>query len=165
MSKRKLVLAYICLVGLPLLALAGVIRAGQHLIAPISVGGAWNLETDFGSLGSGPCRTLLAEISQPFFSVSQSGANLVLTLNNPQKTALPGELQGRALTIGNRRVQTSENASGGCGNPGTISLAATVAQQGRQRVMTGTLGINGCASCPPVAFRATRQSSSGRGGL
>jgi hypothetical protein len=41
MSKRKLIVAYVLLVGVPLLGLLGIVRAGQHLTPPISVGGTW----------------------------------------------------------------------------------------------------------------------------
>lgn len=162
MPKQKLIVAYICLVGLPLLALVGILRAGQHLRPPISLGGEWNVDADFGSWQSTPCRELVAARDQPFFSVSQSGTNLVVTLNNPQRTALAGELQGASLTIG--AAPKSRSAAAACGNAEAIRFIARVTGQAQRRVLEGTFDIEGCSSCRPVAFRATRQTSPGSGG-
>lgn len=164
MFKRKLVLAYVFLVGLPLLGLLGILRAGQHLSPPISVGGVWNLEADFSPLASAPCRQLLASVNQPFLSIAQSGTNLVFSLNTPQRTALPGTIQGTTLTMGSERARATEGANGNCGDPQTIYLKAVINRQGEERLLTGILGINGCEECVPVSFRAVRQVSSGRGG-
>jgi hypothetical protein len=160
MSKRKLIVVYICLVGTPLLGLLGILRAGQHLTPPASVGGAWYLEADSGALASGPCRDLLASVSQPFLSIYQSGTELVFSLNNPQKTTLPGTIQGAELTMSREDAPVSE-ATGACTDPQSIQLHATVANQGGQRVLMGTLAIQGCAACQPIQFRAVRQSAKG----
>lgn len=160
MSKRKLIVAYICLVGTPLLGLLGILRAGQHLTPTISVGGAWDLEADSGALASGPCRDLLTSVSHsPFLSLQQSGTNLVFSLNNPQKTTLPGTIQGAEMTMRREDAPVSE-ATGACTDPQSIQLHATVANQGGQRVLTGTLAVQGCA-CQPIQFRAVRSSAKG----
>lgn len=164
MPKRKLMVAYVCLVGLPLLALVGIVRAGQYLRPPISLGGEWNLEADFGSWQSKPCRELVAAVHQPFFSVSQSGSNLAVTLNNPQKTVLAGELRGTSLTIGAGGPHRSPSRFAACGNAEAVRLIARVTGQARQRLLEGTLDLEGCPKCPPVPFRATRLASPGSGG-
>ena len=164
MPKRKLMLAYICLVGAPLLALVGIVRAGQHLRPPISLGGEWNLDADFGSWPSGPCRELLASVNRPFFSVSQSGSELAVTLNNPQKTVLAGKLRGTSLTIGAEGPHKSRPTLAACGNTEAVRLIARVTGQARQRALEGTLDLEGCSNCPPLAFRATRRASPGSGG-
>jgi hypothetical protein len=160
MSKSKLIVAYICLVGTPLLGLLGILRAGQHLTPPVSVGGAWSLEANFGALGSGSCTDLLASVSQPFLSIYQSGTNLVFTLNNSQKTALPGIIQGAELAMSRDDTPVSAE-TGACTDPQSIQLNGTVGNQGGQRVLTGILAIDGCAACQPVLFRAVRQSGKG----
>ena len=159
MSKRKLIVAYICLVGTPLLGLLGILRAGQHLTPTVSVGGAWYLEPNSGTLASGSCRDLLAGVSQPFLSLQQSGTNLIFSLNNPQKTTLPGTIQDAEMTMSREDAPVSE-ATGACTDPQSIQLHATVANQGGQRVLTGTLAIQGCA-CQPIQFRAVRSSAKG----
>lgn len=160
MSKRKLIVAYICLVGMPLLGLLGILRAGQRLTPPVSVGGAWYLEANFEALSSGSCRDLLTSVNQPFLSILQSGANLALSLNNPQKTTLPGSIRGAVITVSQQDAPVSEE-TGECTNPQSIQLNATVDNQGGKRILTGTLAIQGCAACQPIHFRAVRQSGKG----
>ncbi len=164
MFKRKLVFAYGCLVVVPLLGVLGILRLGQHLTPPVSVGGNWNLDADFSALALEPCRELLSSVSQPFLSISQSGINLVFSLNNPQKTTLSGTIRDTALTMGAERSGNPESATGNCRDPQAIYLKATVNKQGEQRVLTGTLGIAGCRHCAPLSFRAVRQVSSRGGG-
>jgi hypothetical protein len=48
MGKRKLVTDYIIFVGIPLLALVGILRAGKHLTAPVALHGNWSVQADFG---------------------------------------------------------------------------------------------------------------------
>ena len=164
MSKRKLLVAYVCLVGGPLLGLLGILRAGEHLTAPVSVGGDWYLEANTGVLPSASCRDLLARVNQPFLNVSQSGTNLVFIINNPEKTTQPGLIRGATLTMRREGVRASD-ATNECKDPQAIYLDATVDTHGGQRVLTGALRIDGCASCPPISFRAVRQVSQGRGGV
>ncbi|HEV2175793.1 MAG TPA: hypothetical protein VGW33_01095 [Terriglobia bacterium] len=159
MPRRKLVAVYLGLVGVPLLGLLGVLRVGRRLAAPISVGGSWNLQADFRTLTEAPCRELLSSINQPFLSISQSGANLVFTLNNSQKTTVVGTLNRTTLAMGGAEPLSSPSRT--CADPQAIYLAATVSTQGKNRVLTGTLGISGCASCAPVSFHAVRQASGG----
>ena len=160
MSKGRLILAYILLVGLPLTGLLGILHAGQRLSAPASVGGAWYVDSNFDNVANDSCRHLLQSVKQPFMSISQSGSNLVISLNNPQKTALPGAIQGASLTM------SAENASaGGCSDPQAIHVDGTIGKQGGQRVLAGTLAIAGCPDCAPVQFHAVRQSSHGKEGL
>jgi hypothetical protein len=162
MSKRKLIVAYICLVGTPLLGLLGILRAGQHLTPPVSVAGSWRLEANFGTLSTGSCRDLLASVTQPFLSILQSGTNLVFSLNNPQKTTLSGTIRGAELSTRREDAPVSEE-TGACTNPQSIQVNATVSNQSGQRVLTGTLVLQGCAACQPIQFRAVRQN--GKGGV
>ena len=160
MSRRKLIVAYICLVGTPLLGLLGILRAGQHLTPPVSVGGAWQLEGNFGALASVSCRDLLASVSQPFLNIDQSGTNLVFTLNNPQKTLLSGTIRGAKITMSREDERVLE-ATGVCTNPQAIQLNAMMSKERGQRVLTGTLSIQGCAGCQPIQIRAVRQRKEG----
>ena len=45
-TNRNFVMAYIVLVGLPLLGLVGVLRNGRALSAPVSVEGRWTFQAD-----------------------------------------------------------------------------------------------------------------------
>ena len=158
LNRRNLVLAYLLLVGVPAVGLLGILRAGQRLTPPISVGGAWNLDANFSALGSASCVQFLGGIKQPFFSISQSGPNLVFTLNDPARTILPGNVLGTTLTAGTERPHGQAGALHDCGDPQSIHLEGAVSKQADQRVWTGMLGISGCPQCVPVPFRAVRQA-------
>lgn len=156
MHRRNPVLVYFFLVGLPLLGLMGILRAGRMLIPPLFVGGAWNVEADFGAGVTSSCRNLLSSVQQPFFSISQSGPDLVFNLNNPQKTNILGGIRATSMVMGSESVEASAGEPGGCADPRAITLEATVGSQGGRRILTGTLGIAGCESCGRIPFRAVR---------
>lgn len=163
MPKRKMIVAYACLVGVPLLGLLGILRAGQRLRAPVSVGGAWNLEADFGPLAGKPCGELLADIKPPFFTISQSGPALVVTLNSTPPTTLNGTVQGTALSVAAPEALSAGGAEG-CSDPGAVYVTANVEGQGRGRTLAGVVGLRGCAVCAPVPFRAYQAGPSRAGG-
>jgi hypothetical protein len=155
MPKRNLVITYVCLVGLPLLCLIGVLRAGQRLVAPVSVSGAWTMDVNLDSIANAPCRELLSNLKPPNFSISQSGKSLVIGLNNPQKTVLAGSIEGTAITIGGA-AGTSAGTSTECRDPKAIQVNANVSRQDNRPVLTGTVRILDCPTCAPVSLRATR---------
>jgi len=155
MSKRTMIVTYVCLVGIPLLGLIGILHGGRHLRAPLSVGGNWNLQADFSSWAGKPCGDLLANAKQPAITISQSGTLLVVALNNPQATALSGTLQGTVLTIGPGKPVTAGAES--CNATEAIRLDGEVSKDGAHRTLTGTLRLNTCATCAAIAFQAVRQ--------
>jgi hypothetical protein len=159
MPKRKLIFAYLSLVGIPVLALLGILRRGQRLTPPVSVGGAWNLEADFSALAGAPCRDLLLSVKQPFLSISQSGPSLAFTINDSQRTTLTGTIQKTSLSMGPGPSGTADGGIGSCADPRVIHLVAEVGKEAEQRILTGTLSIVDCADCKPIPFRATRQHS------
>jgi len=53
-ANRKFVIAYILLVGLPLLGLFGILRMGRKLVAPVSVNESVNLEANSAKLSEIP---------------------------------------------------------------------------------------------------------------
>jgi hypothetical protein len=158
MSKAKLLVTYALLVGFPLLGLLAILRAGESLTPPQSLGGAWKLEADFGALAGAACRELLSSVKQPFFNVSQSGPSLTLTLNNSQSTTLPGMLRNSHVVAGSPGADPPGSAA--CLDPHAIQVQAEVAKEAGRRFLVGTLGIAGCATCTPIPFRAERQNSS-----
>jgi hypothetical protein len=160
MSKSKLLIIYVCLVGFPLLGLLAILHAGERLTPPKSLGGAWNLEADFSSLATKSCRDLLSNVKQPFLSISQSGPSLALTLNNSQRTTLPGTLQNTNVIAGPDSAMDTSGDSEDCGDPRAIQLRADISKDAGERTLIGTLSIAGCPHCAPIPFRAQRQSSS-----
>ena len=155
MVNRRIVMAYVLLVGLPLGGLLGMLHAGRHLTAPISVGGTWRLDADFSPLAGTGCGELLVKIKQPFFNLSQSGNGLVFNLNSSDAVSIPGTIRDTVVRAGR---EASESRSGSCEDLKAISLKAEVQNQDGERVLTGTLRLNHCEKCPAVPFRAVRQT-------
>jgi hypothetical protein len=151
-TNRNFVIAYILLVGLPLLALAGVLRSGRSLKAPFSVDGAWKVDAGANHSAASGCADLLSSVSTSPLSISQSGTSLVVTLGNGKTTT--GNLNGKTV-----RAQFS-----GTGNPNaadcsdrSLSLTATLDPLTEPRTINGQISIDGCDTCAPLEFRATRQ--------
>lgn len=160
MSKSKLLVVYLFLVGIPLVGLLAILRAGERLTPPQSVGGSWKLEADFSSLANKACRDLLSNVKQPFLSISQSGPSVALALNNAQRTTLPGTLRNSSISAGVEPTTGPADNAADCIDTRAIRLQADIAKEAGQRILIGTLSIAGCPSCTPVPFRAQRQSSS-----
>src|SRR5208337_142950 len=166
MDKRKLVRDYSLFVGVPLLALVGILRAGKHLTAPVAVHGDWSVQADFGPWQGVPCGALLIN-SQPLqLRIDQSGSDLTLTLNDPAKTALPATLDGLSLSTtfstGQGGTAPGPRPEAGCLGSQSLRIQAAVKQHENQRSLEGTFRLDGRASCPPIAFAATRQMPTGR---
>ena len=152
MPTYRLAIAYLCLVGMPLVGLVGILRAGQRLVAPASIGGIWNVEADFSTLAATPCTTLLSA-KPPLLTLAQSGSSIVATLNNVEQTALTGILHDMTLTMGAASGLANSHAAN-CAD--TMYLDATVDTQAVPRVITGTIGVR-CPGCGSIPFRAVRQ--------
>jgi hypothetical protein len=156
MSTYRMTLAYLCLVGMPLVGLMGVLRAGQRLVAPASIGGSWTMAADLSTLTATPCTTLLSA-KQPLLTLAQSGSSIVATLNDVERTTLTGTLHDTTLTMGEASGPPA-NAATSCAD--AMYLNATVDTRAVPRVITGVVGIHcpdpgsGCGSVP---FRAVRQ--------
>jgi hypothetical protein len=154
MSSAKLVFAYVCLVGIPLAGVAGILWLGHHKVtAPLSVSGAWDVETDVRASSGNRCLAALERFSQPFLHVSQSGNTLTVRLGNPHKTTVPGIVQNRTLRIGDYGKE-----AGDCLDPISLRLQAVVQGPRERRTLTGTMAIAGCSTCPLLPFRAVRRT-------
>lgn len=159
MNRRALILTYVALVGIPLLALLGVLRAGAHLTPPMSITGPWSMDADLNSPPNTPCGALLKIVRQPAFEIGQSGRVLTLTLNNGQRTALAGTLDGATLVAASSGKTRTTGESSECVDSQQIRIAATIEREGEPRSMRGTVSLSNCAGCQPIAFRAVRQSA------
>ena len=166
MGKRKLVTDYIIFVGIPLLALVGILRAGKHLTAPVALHGNWSVQADFGPWQGVPCGALLINSQPLLVRIDQSGSNLTLTLNDPAKTALPATIEGFSLSTtfstGRGGTAPAPRPDDGCLGSQSLRIQAAVNQHEKQRSLAGTFRLDGCASCPPIAFSATRLMPTGR---
>jgi len=149
-TNRNFIIAYILLVGLPLLGLAGVLKAGHTLSAPISVDGAWTLQTDTAMLcGQGLQNSVL--------TISQSGKDLVVGLEGGLKTTGTGTLTGATMDA---TLPLTEVAADHCGSDPVLALNAAIDSKAQPKTMLGTISVKGCTSCTEVSYRAVRQRRS-----
>jgi len=109
------------------LGLLGILEAGRGIVAPPAISGDWNV--DFGAPGS--CGA--GRLRQPALSISQSGTDAVITLNDGRATSFEATVNGGTVTA--------------------ARFSATISGQSGARVLDGKLNLDGCG---PVAFRALR---------
>jgi hypothetical protein len=150
-------------VALPLLGLVGILRSGRSLTAPLSVDGAWKIESGASHLSASPCGNFLSSVSSAPLSISQSGRSLVVTLSGAKFTT--GTLDGKTIKAqfsGTDRRGEDKSGAAACGDGG-LNLTATLDPQAEPRTLSGTLSVEGCSSCAPVEFRAVRQPRSAGG--
>jgi hypothetical protein len=159
-SNRNFAVAYVFLVALPIVGLAGILRSGRSLKAPISVDGVWNLQVA-GTKGTfSPCMSALGLDRDTPVTISQSGENFVI---NSGKAAGNGLVAGLTLQA-SLKPAGSVPATPNCGGDGSVLLAATVDAKASPRVLSGALSVAGCLSCESVEFHAVKQSSTQKKG-
>jgi hypothetical protein len=140
-----MVLAYLSLVGLPLLGVFGVLQLGKDLKVPISIGGDWRAELQEGDVTGDQCSR--QGFSGTFIiSVSQSGRRLALRVNDGSTYTLTGGLTGNSISAADIR-------SG-------LSVDATVDRNLEPDLMSGHLTLN-CGDVRKLRFAATKQIASG----
>ncbi len=151
-TNRRFIVAYILLVGLPLVGLAGVLKSGRGLAAPISIDGVWKVETSSSTSTSAaePCDRAISSLLNSSLLVSQSGRSFELTLNGASKTTVDGSIDGKTL-------KASLGPVSGCASGQTVTLVASVDPQSDPKSLSGSLTAADCASCMPLQFRAVRQ--------
>jgi len=149
-TNRNFIVAYILLVGVPLLGLAGVLKAGHALTAPISIDGSWTLAT---SPATGFGQTLQNSV----LTISQSGNGLVVSINGGLNTTGAGTLAGATVDAA---LPLPATAAYQCGNDATLALNAAIDSKAEPKTMLGTISVKGCASNADLSYRAVRQSHS-----
>jgi hypothetical protein len=164
MWKRKILSAYIFLVGLPLLALMGILRAGAQLTPPKAIRGTWLVDADFSS-PSAHCAALWTDPRHAFLTITQSGRDVTVTFNGPGKIVLFGTLRGSALLATPLSLGPDVGPpSSGCEDPRLLRFLANVQGQGEQQALAGMLTWGEGAGSPQLPFRALRQMPPERSG-
>ena len=158
---KNFVVAYVCLVALPIFGLVGILRSGQNLKAPTSVDGVWTIQaaTTKGTLPS--CMSALGLDLDAPVTISQSGKNFAI---NAGKTAGTGLIEGTTLQASLRSAGTILPAAN-CGGDGSVLLTATVEAKASPRVLSGALSLASCPSCESVRFHAVKQASTEKQGV
>ena len=151
---KKLMIAYVCFVVLPLLGLAGILNYGRRLTAPISVDGVWHLETAPNALAGLPCVKEDAMVHDVPVTISQSGKTLSFIMGGEPRLAATGSIEGNTITAASA-ARSPQRA--GCGNDRLVTLSATVARGTDSESLVGVLNLKDCPSCAPVEFHAARR--------
>jgi hypothetical protein len=154
-SSRNFALAYVFLVILPLVGLAGILRAGRSVTAPVSIDGLWTMRVDSAQIDSLPCGKMLATAPEKTIAITQSGRSFVLSFPSGPKVEASGNLDGTSL---NASVKwPTESADTSCASGGQLAVMAQLDRKTGATLLTGSLSAPNCPSCVPVEFRAERQ--------
>lgn len=141
MFKNNLTSGYLLFVGIPLLILIGVLRAGADLSAPPAVSGDWTIEP-----APNKCAGPFADAGQTALSIYQTGSDVLIAFNDPRKTTLAGKVEGG-------RVAAVSNTTN-CGS--ALRLEAALAGEPGHRSLQGRLLFDECHACTPVSFHANQ---------
>lgn len=152
MIQKNFVLAYVLLVGLPLLGIFTVLNAGRGLVPPPAVSGEWDLTVDAGATADN-CFGPLTAAPRQTVAITQSGAGVSLSFDQPQKIALTGTFEGKRLT----GIGSLKSPAGACTEGAALHWTAMVMGTPAQRTLDGQFFFDACKSCIPVAFRAARR--------
>jgi hypothetical protein len=153
-ANTRFIVAYILLVGLPLFGLAGVLKAGRGLSAPLAVDGVWKLDAVTAQQETQVCIQPAAMDS--LLTISQSGRQLVLTLNKQAAVTGAGMIEGADLSA---TFQLPKSSPEGCGD--SLVLNARINSKAVPKLMSGTISVKECASCTTERFHAGMQSRAG----
>jgi hypothetical protein len=143
---------YILLVGLPLLGILEVLHIGKHLKPPIFLGGTWSIQVSRETANVRSCGDRFDGVP---LNVSQSGASLILTLGDEQKTILAGEIHDSFIVA--ESLHQSVDKGLAADDPGSIRFQAEVDQPDR---LQGVLKLTNCPALKGLPFTATRLSIS-----
>ena len=149
----KPVSLYIFLVGIPLVGIVGVLHVGENLRPPTFIGGTWKIQISHEAAGAHSCGDMPARFDGATLTISQSGSNLLLTLDNEPKTTLAGEIRG--LTVIARILHPSINEESALDHD--LASIHLQAQDERSRLQ-GVLKFAGCPDQTDAQFIATRQT-------
>ena len=156
LANKNFAAAYLILVIIPILGLAGVLRSGSKLIAPSAIGGHWKMHANTPSLTPVPCAGSMTTMRDVDFTISQSGRYFALRFANSVMSSASGFIEGTTI-----KVSISLPAEGvkevGCSGGHVFSMIATLDSKANPNSMAGLLSVKDCAACSPAEFRAVRE--------
>ncbi len=146
----KTVSLYFLLVGVPFLGLVGILRAGERIVPPHSIGGIWSVEIRYSPQTAVPCADLDFAGGDAQMTISQSGTRAEVSFADRGETRLSLVLAGDSL----RADGTTE--APGCPAAPLVLDGRLQPETGRRR-MEGILTRPDCADCPMATFVAERR--------
>lgn len=156
LANKNFAAAYLILVIIPILGLAGVLKSGSKLIAPSAIGGHWKMQANAPSLAPLPCAGSMATMRDVDFTISQSGRSLALRFANPVMPSASGLIEGTTIKV-SIPLPPKGVKEAGCSGGHVFSLIATLDFKATPNSMAGLLSVNDCAACPSAEFRAVRE--------
>lgn len=152
----KAILLYLVLVGAPLVGLLAMLRVGQTLEVPPSIGGAWVIDPTTAQAIKRSCAALDLPDQNPEMTISQSGRYVQVRFNDTAQTAMIGRLHANSLAV--RQVSPcADHARHVCGE--TTMVLLQVQRQhssGQADRLAGWWKTPECGVCPPQSFRSVR---------
>ena len=163
-TNRRFAFAYLLLVIVPIIGLAGVIRSGRKLTAPTAIGGVWKMHVRAESLAALPCEGSVATVQDAGFTISQSGKNFTLNFANPLMSPASGTIDGASIKVA--ILAPAAGAKEARRRDGhALSLTATVDSKANPNFMAGLLAVNDCPIRASADFHAIREEqASGKAG-
>ena len=155
-SNRNFVLAYAFLVILPLVGLAGILKAGCSVTAPVSIDGLWTLQVAAAQIDSLPCGKVLAAVPNRTIAIVQSGRSFLLSFPSGPEVTASGTLDGTSLNASLK--WPAESSDSNCAGGSPLVVLAKLDRKTDATLLTGVLLAFNCPSCAPVGFHAWRQA-------
>jgi len=149
MSALRAALHYLILVGIPFLGVLAVMKIGSGLTPPPSIRGKWVLDAELHANQKTACSERLSGFREPNITISQSGTFLDVSLPNPRKDVLAGQLLGSASFIAE-----APPALFGEDVFGLLRVTGAIATEGGSRVIRGIIAMPRRVDCVPVPYVA-----------
>lgn len=156
-ANKNFAAAYLILVIIPVLGLAGVLRSGRKLVAPTAIAGRWKMQVNAPALAALPCAGSVATLRDVGFTTSQSGRYFTLSFANSVLPSTSGSIEGTTIKV-SMSLPAEAVKEAGCSGGHVFSLTATLDSKAAPSFMTGFLAVNDCATCAPAEFRAFREN-------
>jgi len=160
-TNRNFVIAYTLLVGLPLAGLAGVLKSGHSLRAPVAIEGTWKIDSTSLHTAGQSCEKAVSALAASSFLISQSGKTLTFTLQNAAQTSGDGSLDGTSVNV---PLAVTDSAVQGCAAGQAVVLTGTIQPDSDPRSISGLIWVAECPACATIQFHAVRQPKAQRGG-
>jgi len=156
-ANKNFAIAYLILVIIPVLGLAGVLRSGRKLVAPTAIAGRWQMQVNAPALAALPCAGSVTTLRDVGFTISQSGRYFTLSFANSVMPSTSGFIEGATIQVSILPPAEAVKKAG-CSGGHVFSLIATLDSKADPSFMTGFLAVNDCVTCAPAEFRAFRKN-------
>lgn len=148
------ILTYLGLVGIPFVALLGILRLGEGLIPTRAAHGHYAVT--FDSSGSGRCIFALLQDGEQRLNVAQSGPRLEIEWG---RLSMHGEVVRDSVRALAELHEGTPSSRASCLTADTLLLLARIDKSAEVQRLEGEFRLPGCPTCAAVPFRAGRQSA------